>query len=90
MAMTALINKLTSRPFVLFWNVPSKSTRAGRGPGGGLPPENLAATVGDYNPLPYSARTSRLIEDRSRRDCAVLGSLFEPVLRGRADVSSSK
>src|SRR5712671_2220488 len=28
MAMTALINKLTSRPFVFFWNVPSKSTRA--------------------------------------------------------------
>jgi len=24
-------------------------------------------------PLPYSARTSRLIEDRSRRDCAVSG-----------------
>jgi hypothetical protein len=41
-------------------------------------------------PLPYSVRTSRLIEDRSRRDCAVLGSLFEPVLNGRADVSSSK
>jgi hypothetical protein len=24
MAMTALINKLTSRPFVFFWNVPSQ------------------------------------------------------------------
>ena len=49
MAMTALINKLTSRPFVFFGMFHPKSTRAGIGRGGGLPPENLAATVGDYN-----------------------------------------
>src|SRR6516162_2274001 len=48
-AMTALINKTHVAPLCVFWNVPSKSTRAGICRGGGLPPENLAATVGDYN-----------------------------------------
>src|SRR6516225_677171 len=48
MAMTALINKLTSRPFV-FFGMFHPSPREQAVPQGGLPSENLAATVGDYN-----------------------------------------